>query len=176
MTKYCLSAVVLSISFTVVIQQTGKLHWIECRMKSSFMQSTINRICKIKWFQLSWPFIFSQEKCVTKYRLICSIFSICFTVLLQKRKTYVRFTEPKVIVYAIDEQPMDCVFEIAWFRSNLNFHFLTWIANVTKYYLICTGFVIFFFRGELSWNWGGIVYGEFSSYQKLLSVSHKKKH
>ena len=37
---------------------------------SLFTRSTIHRICKIAWFRSSWPFIFSLEKFVTKYRLM----------------------------------------------------------------------------------------------------------
>ena len=63
------------------ITRTGKLHCIDsvdCR--SLFTRSTIDRICKIAWFRSSRFFIFSLEKCVTNYRLICSNLSICFTV------------------------------------------------------------------------------------------------
>ena len=52
--NYILSTVILSISFTVVIQRTGKLHCIDsvdCR--SLFTRSTIDRICKIAWFRSS---------------------------------------------------------------------------------------------------------------------------
>ena len=52
--NHILSTVILSISFTVVIQRTGKLHCIDsvdCR--SLFRRSTIDRICKIAWFRSS---------------------------------------------------------------------------------------------------------------------------
>ena len=41
---------------------------------------------------------------------------------------------------------------------------MQWKPN---YYLICSGFVVFFFGGELSWNWGGNcpeIGGELSRY------------
>ena len=50
--NHILSTVILSISFTVVIQRTGKLHCIDsvdCR--SLFRRSTIDRICKIALFR-----------------------------------------------------------------------------------------------------------------------------
>ena len=50
--NHILSTVILSISFTVVIQRLGKLHCIDsvdCR--SLFRRSTIDRICKIAWFR-----------------------------------------------------------------------------------------------------------------------------
>ena len=44
--------------------------------------------------------------------------SICFTVLLHERENYIGMTVAKAAVYAIDERSMQCIFEIAWFRSN----------------------------------------------------------
>ena len=63
---------------------------------------------KIAWFRSSWPFIFSLEKFVTKYHLML----ICRSVYYTNAKITL------AVVYAIDERSMDCIFEIAWFRSN----------------------------------------------------------
>ena len=43
---------------------------------------------------------------------------ILANVLLHERENYIGLTVAKAVVYAIDKRSMDCIFEIAWFRSN----------------------------------------------------------
>ena len=43
---------------------------------------------------------------------------ILANVLLHERENYIGLTVAKAVVYPIDKRSMDCIFEIAWFRSN----------------------------------------------------------
>ena len=125
-----LSAVILSISFTV-IQWTGKLHCIDsvdCRSLSRDRRS-IAFICKNSVVSIELTFHFYSRTICGKIPS-CVNLSIC---LLHEPENYIgrRLRDRRTI-------------------DGLHFRKGMVSIELTKYYLICSGFVVFFFGGELS--------------------------
>ena len=92
------------------------MHWlthsVDCRSLIDDRSHLLNTVVSIEL-----TFHFLSRKMCDKIPSYINL-PICLTVLFHERENYIGLTVAKAVVYAIDERSMDCIFEIAWFRSN----------------------------------------------------------